>query len=143
MFFPSPIYGRWWKNPLITFQRIWLVRPRPHANYTRTVYSYITGSGCYANSYWAQQLYIYLLLDTSWEEAIVIYICSIVQHATNSPVMYLPVTTPMNWMIPPTKTDQNLPSNYHTSKGQIQSHHYPPLTPPPNTLIPLCTTWTI
>ena len=55
------------------FRRIWLVMPRPHAKYTRTVYPYILGSGCYVNLSWEQPLYIYLLQNTSYEKVINTY----------------------------------------------------------------------
>ena len=46
------------------------------------VYPYITGSVCYVNPYWAQPLYIYLLLTNSCMEIIIIFVCSVVHCAT-------------------------------------------------------------
>ena len=44
MFFPSPPLGRRWKTLPPIFRRIWLVRPRPHTKYLRTIYPNIASS---------------------------------------------------------------------------------------------------
>ena len=56
MLFPLSPHVRCWKTLPIELWRIQLVRIRPHAKYTRTVYPYITGSGRYVNPSWAQPL---------------------------------------------------------------------------------------
>ena len=85
MLFPSPPRVRWWKTLPITFRRIWLVKTRPHAKCTRTVYPYIPVSGRYVNPSLEQPLYSYLLLDNLCAEFIIICISSAVQHATQLP----------------------------------------------------------
>ena len=41
MIFSSPPLGRWWRTLPTIFSILWLVRPRPHAKYLRTIYPYI------------------------------------------------------------------------------------------------------
>ena len=54
LFFPSPSPGRWWNTLSIAFRIIWLVKPRRHLEYTRTLYLYIPVSGPYVNPTWSQ-----------------------------------------------------------------------------------------
>ena len=82
LFFPSPTCGRWENMPPINLRRIWLVRPRPHAKYTREVYLYIPGSGHYVNPSWAQQLWSNLILTTSCVDVIITGIRSVINHET-------------------------------------------------------------
>ena len=48
MCFPSPPFGRWWKTLPTIFLWIWLIRPRTHAEYFRTIYPNITGGFNYS-----------------------------------------------------------------------------------------------
>ena len=49
MFFPSPSLIRWWKTLTNIWLKLWLVRPRPHAKFTRTLYPYIPGGFNYSD----------------------------------------------------------------------------------------------
>ena len=44
MILTSPPLGRWWKKLPTIFSIMWLVRPRPHVKYSRTLYPNITVS---------------------------------------------------------------------------------------------------
>ena len=49
MFFPSPPLGIWWNTLPTILQIIWLVSPRPHVKYMKTIYSDISGGFIYSN----------------------------------------------------------------------------------------------
>ena len=46
-----PPLGRWWNTLRTIFLIIWLVRPRPHAKYLRTIYPNIPGSFNYSGPF--------------------------------------------------------------------------------------------
>ena len=68
--------GRWQKTLPSTFSRIWLVRPRYHAKYTRMLYPYIPGGFNYSKPYGMHRSYVGITLYASCTEIIIIWICS-------------------------------------------------------------------
>ena len=79
LLFTSYPRGRWWKTPLITFRRLWLVMPRPHTKYTRMLYPYITNNSSYSNPGCPRnrglvKTWVIIIWSISCVEVIVIYI---------------------------------------------------------------------
>ena len=88
MFSPSPSGWKMVKILPITFQRIWLVKLRPHTKFMRTIYIYIPSSFNCSNpvrpcSVGFIRTWVGITLSTSCAEVIVICICSVVQRETH------------------------------------------------------------
>ena len=63
MFFPSPPLDIWWKKISTIFSQIWLVFPRPHANYTKRLYPFIPVDINYSGPFTVQLITNYCTLS--------------------------------------------------------------------------------